>query len=98
MRDMTTRFLSFGTLRNLAAARRRGNLAGNWSNIADRDLHRTASELQAMSYDDGDWADSVVPATADPVAPPVDLDVRRARSGKATSSAPAPAVHHARAS
>jgi hypothetical protein len=95
---MTTRLLSFDTLRNVAAARRRGNLSGNWSNIADRDLHRTAVDLLAMSYDDGHWADKAVKVAADPVTPPVDLDIRRARSAMPTTPAATTTVRHARAS
>jgi hypothetical protein len=95
---MTTRILSFGTLRNLAAARRRGNLAGNWSNIVDRDLSRTASDLLAVSYDDGAWADPVRTSDADTIAHPVDLDARRSRGPKPATPAPTHTDHHARAS
>lgn len=93
---MTTRFRSFGSLRALAASHRRGNLAGRSSNIVDRDLNRTAADLQAQSYDDGAWLDAVVKAAADPIAPTIDLGARRARGTK--PSAPAPTPHHARAS
>ena len=95
---MTTRLLSFGSLRDLAATRRRGNLAGNWSNIADRDLHRTATELLALSFDDGAWAEPAVKRGTDPITAPVDLDARRSRGTRPTTSAPAPTVHHAQAS
>jgi hypothetical protein len=103
---MTTRSLSFSSLRALASARRR-DLAGSWSNIADRDLHRTASDLLAAAYDDGAWAGhrahSPVARIAEPVAAPVDLEARRnAKSATPVTSpatpAPRPAASHARAS
>ena len=103
---MTTRSLSFSSLRALASARRR-DLAGSWSNIADRDLHRTASDLLAAAYDDGAWADdrahSSATRIAEPVAAPVDLEARRnAKTATpapgAPTPAPSPATSHARAS
>jgi hypothetical protein len=90
---MRTHLRSLGAL---AAARRRGNLAGNWSNIVDRDLHRAAADLLAQSYDDGAWANFVV-AEADPIAPTFDLEARRSRGAK-PAPAPTSAAHHARAS
>jgi hypothetical protein len=102
---MTTRSLSFSSLRALASARRH-DLSGNWSNIADRDLSRAASDLLAVSYDDGSWAQNLpkrtasvaapVPPVAEPVAAPVDLEARR--SAKSATPAPSPATSHARAS
>jgi hypothetical protein len=93
---MTTRSLSFSSLRALAAARRH-DLAGNWSNIADRDLHRTATDLLAQSYDDGAWADRVGKTAAEPIAPTFDLEARRARGTKPVP-VPSPDTQHARAS
>jgi hypothetical protein len=96
----TTRSLSFGSLRALAAARRH-DLAGSWTNRADRDLSRTATDLLATAYDDGDWADHLIKATATTIAAPVDLHAHRARSARhATPKTPSPrrAERHARAS
>ncbi|GAB3053608.1 hypothetical protein GCM10027053_12650 [Intrasporangium mesophilum] len=94
----TTRSLSFSSLRALAASRRH-DLAGNWSNRTDRDLSRTATDLLATAYDDGEWADHLIKATATTISAPVDLHARRARSSRgATPKTPRPAERHARAS
>ncbi len=97
---MTTRSLSFSSLRALAAARRH-DLAGSWTNRPDRDLSRAATDLLATAYDDGDWADHLIKATATTIAAPVDLHAHRARgSRRATpkTAASRPAERHARAS
>lgn len=83
---MTTRFLSFASLRSLAGARRLGYLAGGPSStFTDRDLDRVASDLLVLAQADGDrLAGSTVQR---PVAPAIPLESRRARTPRPTRSA-----------
>ncbi len=92
---MTTRLLSFASLRSLAGSRRRGHLAGGPSStFTDRDLDRVAADLLVLAQADGDLlAASSAPS---PVAPPIQLADRRASAVRATRSASTP--HSVRAS
>lgn len=73
----TTLFPSLGSLRALAASRRRGFVAGStWSTVVDRDLDRMAAELLALSHVDTER----LAASQEPVVRPVALPQRMARS------------------
>lgn len=83
---MTTHFPSFGSLRALAASRRRGHLAGTWSTTIDRDLDRVASDLLVLSHVD---AERLAPSAA-AITQPVDLGNRRARGLRPAASGATP--------
>ncbi len=98
---MTTRFLSLGSLRTMAASYRRGHLAGSvgssassWSAPVDRDLDRVAADLLVLSH--AGPVELAASEVAHSVAEPVDLNHRRGRGVRPVGSGP---VHtHARAS
>lgn len=84
---MTTLFPSFGSLRALAASRRRGHLAGGtWSTTIDRDLDRVASDLLVLSHVDAERLASSAAA----ITQPVDLGNRRARGLRPAASGATP--------
>ncbi|ADU47512.1 hypothetical protein [Intrasporangium calvum] len=73
----TTPFPSLGSLRALAASRRRGFVAGStWSSVVDRDLDRMAAELLVLSHADAEH----LAATAEPAVRPLALPHRVARA------------------
>jgi hypothetical protein len=93
----TTRFLSIGSLRALAASRRRGHLAGStWSSVVDRDLDRMTSDLLALAQS-ADATGSKAARVTRP-AEPVDLHDRRTRGRRPTNPTLSATGTHARAS
>ncbi len=94
---MTTRFPSLGSLRAMAASRRRGHLAGSsWLVVGDRDLDRMASDLLFLSQAKVPGPPRDSERSEPEVTRPIDLHHRRVRGGRPgghTATAP-----HARAS
>ena len=94
----TNRFPSYGSLRGLAARRRRGHLAGGtWLRIIDRDLDRIGSDLLFLSQADPERRPTTGLSTGT-VTPPVDLHARRAQGSRPVSQAASAGPPHARAS
>jgi hypothetical protein len=74
-----TRLPSLRSLRDWAASRRRGHLAGTtWSKVIDRDLDRVASDLLFLSQSAEAPAGSATQA-ARPSTKPIELNDRRGR-------------------
>ena len=82
----TTLFPSLGSLRALAARRRRGFVAGStWSSVVDRDLDRMAAELLVLSHADAERLAGTVEPAARPVAHErVTRSLRQARPARTT--------------
>lgn len=95
----TRRFLSYGSLRALAASTRRGQLAGGiGSTIIDRDLDRVALDLLTLSQAEPRSRIVRTPRGTEHLDPPVALHERRVRSVEPTAPVPSATRPHARAS